>query len=430
MASKKTKVRTNLPYIEASNAICVCFSSPKDEGKLPDSDMVQLEAEACSPFEEGTYACSWELLGQTAEEAHYLTVIASEERLEQAPWYPTLKARHQLGRCRIDVSVLAWVNVLLEKEPSLAEGGQFVCLKTQEETLFLILEDGILKSLHAMNASEEEKEDVTLLLCELNRTLAMMHVKGVKDVSTVTIFAPTPADALAQKALFKELGIFETVRDVLLPEEMATEWLKRGLSKRASSKARMNVTPPAWREAAKALNRKLMYIIGGFFLAIAWGLCAFYLYIAPKKAEAELEAVRAEHKSLEAAYQNYLQIRQQNEMLARFQISTSSILEVMLLVCEAKPAGVTFTSLDYQQSKSVKIVANAKETSELYDFEKALSECFSKESLGKRFDVDPETVGVGILPVATAKLGVVRNREGLQTATFEILFEVEEEEVE
>lgn len=420
MATKKTKVRTNLPYIEACNAICSCFTLPKDEGKLPDAEMVQLEAEALSPFEEGTYGCSWELLQENQHEVNYLAVIASEERLAAAPWYPTLKSRHQLGRCRIDVSVLAWVNVLLDKEANLKHGSHFIFLQATDEILLMAVVEGVLKGVHAFSTLETLEDDAVMLR-ELSRFLALMNVWQLGNISSAYVYAPTPADALAVKALLKEMDIFATIHDVLLPDGMATDWLKQGLAARASAKAKMDVTPQSWRDMAKKLHQKCMIILGGLFLALIWCACATYFILAPMQKEQELETIRAEYKALAPKYNEYLAMRNRLDLISRYQDRSNSALEILRLVCAAKPKGVTFLSLNFQQKNLIKISANAETTADVYAF---------KEALEKAFAVDPHAETPSLRPPAIPEIVrfVEDRKTGLQRIDVDIKFELVEEE--
>jgi hypothetical protein len=416
---QKIKARAAQPYIEASHAICTCFTLPKDEGKAPDAEMVQLQAESFSPFEEGDYACGCEILGQTDDSVHYLAVIASEERLAAQPWYPTLKSRHQLGRCRIDISVLAWRTILLEKEKMLREGRHFVFLQTAEEILFMVFVEGTLKGLHAFSASEAD-EDPSTMTRELSRFLALLNVWNIQGLSSAKIYAPSPADALALKALIKDLGIFETIDDILLPEATAAEWLVQGLAKREAAKATMDLTPQSWREMAKKAQRRHMAIFGGLLLALAWGACAAYFVLAPLQKEQELAALRAEYNALGPKYNEYLTLRNRLELIERYQDRSNSALEILRLVCEAKPKGVTFLSLNFQQKNIIKISANAETTADVYAF---------KEALEKVFAVDPQDEACLRPPATPEIVRFVEDRKtGLQRIDVDVKFALVEED--
>lgn len=420
MAMKKTKVRINLPYVGTCNTICSCFTLPKDEGKSPDAEMVQLEAESFSPFEEGTYACGYEMLRQDQNEVRYFAAIASEERLAEASWYPTLKARHQLGRCRIDVSVLAWITVLLEKTPALVQGTQFILLQTAEEVLFMIVEEGALKGVHACNADELDEEPMALTR-ELNRFLALINTWGVTAVSVANIYAQTPAENLSLKALLKETGIFETINDVLLPDAMATEWLQQGLAKRSTAKAMMDLTPQSWRNMAKKLQQKCMAVLGLLVLALIWGSCAIAFTLLPMQKEQELEAVRAEYKALAPKYTEYLAMRNRLALISRYQDRSNSALEILRMVCAAKPEGVTFLSFNFQQKNIIKISANATTTADVYAF---------KEALESAFALDPNAEESSLRPAATPEIVrfVEDRKTGLQRIDVDIKFDMVEEE--
>jgi hypothetical protein len=416
MAIKKTKVRTNLPYIEACNAICMCLTVPKDEGKMPDPEVVRLLAESDSPFEEGEYACGYEALGQTETEVTYLVAIASEERLTAQPWYPTLKSRHQLGRCRIDVSVLAWLEALREQTPALTQGAHFVFLQTEAETLLMLVRQGVLVNAHAFS-TQESIEDPTMMMRELMRFLAL----NGEHITSAYLYASTPAEALSLKALLKEMGVFETINDILLPAEMATAWLQQGLSKRAAAKTSMNVTPQSWRDLAKKQQKRFLAILGGLFVAILWGACATYFILWPMQKEQELKLITAEYKALEGQYNEFETMRDRVELIERYKDRSNSALEILRLVCAAKPKGVTFLSLNFQQKRIIKISANAETPADVYAFKDALEQAFA---------VDPDAEEPSLRPAATPEIVrfVEDRKTGLQRIDVDIKFELPEEE--
>jgi hypothetical protein len=217
------------------------------------------------------------------------------------------------------------------------------------------------------------------------------------------------------------MDVFETINDILLPAEMATAWLQQGLSKRAAAKTSMNVTPQSWRDLAKKQQKRFLAILGGLFVAILWGACATYFILWPMQKEQELKLITAEYKALEGQYNEFETMRDRVELIERYKDRSNSALEILRLVCAAKPKGVTFLSLNFQQKRIIKISANAETPADVYAFKDALEQAFA---------VDPDAEEPSLRPAATPEIVrfVEDRKTGLQRIDVDIKFELPEEE--
>lgn len=417
MATKKTKARTDIPYVKAYNTICSCFSLPIEEGIEPDMEMVALQAESLSPFEEGTYACGYERIYQSPTEVAYLAVIALEDRLQEAPWYESLKRRGQLGRCRIDSSVLGWLKALPKIEPALTTASAIVVLRLRSEVLFLALREGVLVTLHAVN-SEDVLENNLEFMRECFRFMAQTDTLGVTP-EVAYLFAHNAQQIEVTRALFVENDLVEQLHTHIISENQAETLLQQGLNERAEAKATMDLTLERWREEAKrAQMRTVITIISGIAVLI-WLCIAGVLFFLPRYYEQQADVASRQYKALQSAYGEYTMLSRRVSLIERYQDRSNSALELLRIVCHAKPEGVTFLSFNFQQKNFIKISANATATADVYAF---------KEKLEAALAVDPNQPTAR--PPATVSIGrfVQDRKTNLQRVDVEIKFEIEEEE--
>ncbi len=383
----------------------------------PDPEMVALQAESLSPFEEGTYACGYEVLHKSSTEVSYLAVIALEDRLQEAPWYASLKRRGQLGNTRIDSSVLGWLKVLPKIDPALAKASAVVVLRLSTEVLLLVLREGVLVALHAIDA-QEIADNETEFTRECFRLMAQADALGVTP-NVAYLIAHTPKQLEATRTIFVENGLVEQIHTHQISEDKAEALLVEGLRLRADAKASMDLTLMRWREEAKHARMRVWIALVCGLSVLLWLCAASVLFLLPRYYEQQANTAAKQFKALQSAYGEYTMLSRRVNLIERYQDRSNSALEMLRIVCQAKPEGVTFLSFNFQQKNMIKISANASATADVYAF---------KENLEAALAIDPDQPTAR--PPAVVSIGrfVQDRKTNLQRVDVDVKFELQEEE--
>ncbi len=346
-----------LPCVPTFDTVCALRTLPP-EAEETLADAVRLEAEAISPFEEGAYTFSYEVIRRRAEGIDVLVAAASDAVLD-GHGHDLLREAGLLGALRLDLSALAWARALTERRPDLRQGLRPVLVRAPGEQLLLALSDGVPVAVRGFAPDVPD----TLLAREATMLLARLGMEsGMGELGAGLCLAETPEaaaplrDALGQDPEFAPLGA-----------EEAEAALQRGLRLRAEEAgATFDLTPQAWRDEAHAARQKTALVVGGSVLGAAWLICALTLFLLPRIYGKLAADVTAELNAQRAAYEEVLALRERVTLIERYQDRSHSALEMLRLLCEDKAENVVFLSLTYRQKQEVRVTGLADDTSDVY----------------------------------------------------------------
>ncbi len=352
--AKKVNTLSRLPAVAASDAVGVYLTLPEEAREtLPDA--VQLQAEQISPFDEGDYSVAYEPLGKHNGMLSGFVVISSHETLN-ATWYDWMKERGLLAQKRLDLTVFGWWRAIRERCPALKAGKHLILLCAPTEHLLFLIVESELVSMRVLPAEATESDLVregTILLSQ-----AVMNGFGGELTSTIC-FADAP-----EKGDFLKTLVDSEVQFELLTEEQAPTFLQRGLKLREDEKSTFDLTPQPWRDEAKAARQKRALLFGAFLLGLAWIACAAMLYVKPKLVERKLTTVKSELAAQRSAYTSVLALNSRVQLIERYQDRSKSALEILRLICLAKPDAMTFKSFTYRQAESRQVLEDGQKRSE------------------------------------------------------------------
>ncbi len=384
--AKKMGFLAKLPAVETSGAVVTYLSLPEEAAETL-HDAVQLEAEQISPFDEGDYSVAYEPLGKQHGMIHGLVVISSHETLN-ATWYDWMKERGVLAQKRLDLTALGWWRAIYERCPTLTKGEHLVLLCAPNEHLLFLVAKGHPVSLRALPAEATPADLIregTVLLSQA----AMNGFGG--ELASVVCFADAPEKGAPLEALTEGAVQFE-----LLKDEDAGAFLQRGLKLREDEKSPFDLTPEPWREEARAARKRRVMLFGAVLLGLAWVACAAMLYVKPQMVKRQLDTLKVQLKAQQAAYQEVLALQSRVQLIERYQDRSYSALEILRLICLAKPDAMTFKSFTYRQaetrqdleegqkrSETLRVTGTTKNPSDTYAFTEKLRE----DELGRIQDV-------------------------------------------
>ena len=120
MAKKKLSLPDILPAVPTFETVCARLSLPAEAEETLE-DAVRLQAESLSPFEEGLYTFSYEVVRRRPEGLDVLVAAAADAAID-GQGHDRLAAEGLLGAVRMDLTALAWARALRERRPELAQG--------------------------------------------------------------------------------------------------------------------------------------------------------------------------------------------------------------------------------------------------------------------------------------------------------------------
>ncbi len=353
--AKKSGVLSKYPAVETCSAVITYLSLPAEAMDTLE-DAVQLEAEQISPFDEGDYSVAYEPLDKHGDTLHGLVVISSHEALD-ATWYDWMKERGVLAQKRLDLTAFGWVRAILDRCRNLKKGEHLILLRAPTEQLLFLLVEGKLVAVRALPAEASDADLIregTVLLSQ-----ATMNGFG-EELTSVVCFADAPEKAAPLEMLTGETASFE-----LLSEQDADTFLQRGLKLRDDAKVKFDLTPQPWRDEAKATRQRRALFMGAALLGIAWIACAAMLYIKPMMAERHVDQLQESLKAQQPAYLEAISLNSRVHLIERYHDRKYSVLEILRLICVAKPAAMTFDNFTYSQAESRQLLEEGQRRSEI-----------------------------------------------------------------
>lgn len=360
MAKKKLSLPDILPAVPTFETVCARLSLPAEAEETLE-DAVRLQAESLSPFEEGLYTFSYEVVRRRPEGLDVLVAAAADAAID-GQGHDRLAAEGLLGAVRMDLTALAWARALRERRPELAQGVWPILLCAPSERLLMVLAGGAPLEVRAF----APETPVAVLTRQATLLLARLGMEGgVGELGAGLCCAAEPAEAAPLREALGAEPAFEPIGD-------AEALLQRGLRLRAEEGADFDLTPQAWRDEAKATRQRKLLIVGGSVLGVAWLLCALYLFLMPKIYGKLADDVAARLDAQHAAYMEVLALRDRVDLIRRYEDHSRSALEMLRLLCQEKAENVIFQSFTYNRDTSVRVVGLADDTSDVYGLKDAL----------------------------------------------------------
>lgn len=361
LRGKKQALPEQLPAVPTYGTVYARFTLPKEAADTA-TEALTLQAEALSPFEEGSYAVGMEALGSRGSEEVYLVAVASEVSLDD-PWHGWLAARGALGKLRLDLSALGWLRGMKERHPALAKGRWLAALRTGTEQLIFLLEDGCLSEVRALPpeaADADFQREATL-------ALAQGAMAGFGMPEGAVIFAGEPSAGVPLRELLGQEPAFEPLGD-----GEAEAFLQRGLRLRAEEGATFDLTPQAWRDEAHAAHQRRFLSLAASVLGVLWLIGAATLFLLPKIYAHRAKVAQSRLDAQRAVYEEVLDLRERVSLIERYQDRSFSALEMLRLVCEAKAEGMIFLSMTYRQKQTLRLTGTTDATADVYTFKDTL----------------------------------------------------------
>lgn len=362
MNAKKQPLPAQLPAVPTFGTVYARLTLPAEAADTA-TEALGLQAEALSPFEEGTYAVGIEPLGAHGEEAAYWVAVASDLSLDD-PWHDWLATRGLLGKLRLDLTGFGWWRGMLARRPALAKGRWLAALRTGQEQLLLLLEEGKPREMRALppEAPDGDFARETML------ALAQAAMAGGGAPEGAVLFAKEPAAGAPLQEVLGQAPDFEP----LASDEAAEALLQQGLRLRAEEGATFDLTPQAWRDEAKAARQRRLMVAAGSVLGVLWVLGAATLFLLPRIYAQRAKLTQKRLDAQRAAYEEVLDLRERVSLIERYQDRAFSALEMLRLLCEAKAEGMVFLSMTYRQKQTLRLTGTTEATADVYAFKEAL----------------------------------------------------------
>ncbi|MBQ9694288.1 MAG: hypothetical protein IJV69_05970 [Kiritimatiellae bacterium] len=365
MAKKKKKTFPNqLPAVPAYETVYALLQLP-EEAEDTLSEAIPLQAETLSPFDEGDYTASWEVIGKQNGFLLVWLAIASNEALTQT-WHETLADRNQIASVRLDATALCWIQALPKRDPAVAEGQTLLIMHTSTECLIGVFTAGkpiALRGLPPTATAADIKREAMRVLTQaaMSGLLEDTPVKGV-------CYTTQPDESLPElDALIGSPCRIET-----LSEDDAETLLQQTLQQRVNAGKTFDLTPQIWRDEMRTNRNKRMLVFCAVLFGLLWAGAALTLFLLPKYYAQRAKETALRIQAHRTSYNEVVGLQERIDLIMRYQNRRFSALEMLRLVCAAKASDMTFLSVTYRQKQSLRISGLCDETASVYAFKEAV----------------------------------------------------------
>lgn len=323
---------------------------------------VALQLDKISPFpgEELTVGC--EVLSETEKD---LWVFAAA--LPQVESDKLAESMHlaKLQVVRVDASVLGWFRSLCGPCEMSKPGLRVTLLNPDGGWDLLVLDDGVpmlVRGLGSLAVAAVAREVM----------LSLMDVEQLAGASKLEEVLVVTKNAAAVESLKASLAGLLDAPVKVLPLPGADGGVE-GIALRAGESAQLNLTPQAWVDEVRISAIRTRVIWGAGAAAAVWVLFMGALFAGPfvyGQMTAHARKLSAAHQKM---FKKVSDTRERVNLIKSYTDRTYSSLEVLKMISENLPEGITLTAITYRRTDSVKIAGEADQPSLVYDFKDAVT---------------------------------------------------------
>jgi hypothetical protein len=326
------------------------------------ADAVALQMDKLSPFGGEELTISHEVLAETDTDIWVLGAAMPAITFDDIGSALHLAKLHVT---RTDISGLGWFRALCAPLQLTRPGRRVVLMDLDDGWDMFIIDHGIPVLIRGMGV----QQDIDSLIREI--TLSFMSAEleaGTCLASEVLLVSNNPPDAERDSRIQKLLDA--PVHHHKPPHE---DGGVEGVALRTRENATMDLTPLVWRTAIhEAKITKRVYI--GVALAMTlWAIIIGCLLGSPRYYKFRSDRCKAYAKAHAKAYKQVADTRARVQLIESYMDRSRSSLEMLRIVSDSLPQGVTLADFTYKKENGVKIKGDADEPSLVYTYKDAIT---------------------------------------------------------
>lgn len=329
------------------------------------SSMVQLQVDKFSPFPVESMVVSHEVLEKKDNTCRVLIAAAREETVDSLGKMLGLAG---IFPSRVDAAMLGWWRLLVDAGEIAEEGRQVTLLMPGAVPEVIVSQDGVPIVFRSLWESEGLTEDefVSETAREVGYTLMSLELEhGSGGKCSITVWHRGEPPVTLVEKLRSECLCEVDVRSLdSLPS------LSEGLARRTAARegVTLDLTPAAWRAAAKAWRlRRMVFITAGVLFGI-WTAGAAGFLGGLYYQESKLASLTAEQAEWQEPATEVREMRRRVAMIKRYMDRAHSALECLREISMLQPEGIDLTSFNYKKAEVVKITGEADAGRVILDF--------------------------------------------------------------
>jgi hypothetical protein len=136
-----------------------------------------------------------------------------------------------------------------------------------------------------------------------------------------------------------------------------------GVALRTRENATMDLTPLVWRTAIREAKNTARVYTGIAIAMILWAIIIGYLVGSPRYYKFRTDRCKAYAKAHEKAFKQVADTRTRVQLIESYMDRTHSSLEMLRIVSDSLPPGITLVGFTYNKKDGIKIVGDAEEPS-------------------------------------------------------------------
>lgn len=353
---------------------------------------VALQMDKFSPFQGEEQSVGCEILSETETDLWVFAAAMPE------PVYEKIREELEsvkLKVVRTDVAVLGWFRSLCGPCKLVQNGRRLVMMNIGDGWDLLVLDNGCPVLARNLGTAADPVE----ISREL--TISLMNIEldaGSSDASDILVISSEKPEEAFLETLRNDFGIPAT-------------WMKlpnpyggvEGVALRTGEGATMDLTPQSWRDDLRERTiRKRVLTFAGIAMAI-WAVAMGVLFAGPAVYTQMTNNLRKKSRSISRSYKQVADTRERVNLILKYTDRSYSTLEMLRMISEQLPEGITLTSINYKRNEGLKISGEADQSTQVYELKDkfAANKLFSNVSLtgpsvvkGKnKFDINAQFPG-------------------------------------
>jgi hypothetical protein len=326
------------------------------------ADAVTLQMDKLSPFGGEELTVSHEVLAETDTDIWVLCAAMPSVTFEDIDSALRLAKVHIT---RTDISGLGWFRTLCAPLQLTRPGRRVVLMDLDDGWDMIVIDHGIPVLIRGMGV----QPDTDSLIREI--TLSFMSAEleaGTSLASEVLIVSNNPPDPERDARI---QGLLDApVHHHTPPHE---DGGVEGVALRTRENASMDLTPVVWRDAIREAKTAKRVSTGVAIAMTIWAVIMGILFGAPRYYKFRTDRCKAYSKAHSRAYKQVADTRSRVQLIESYMDRTHSSLEMLRLVSEALPEGITLASFAYKKEDGIKITGDAEEPSMVYAYKDAIT---------------------------------------------------------